>query len=189
MIPASQEYSSHMTVYARVRGGNMSAGLAVIQDEISKLDPNIVMENRSSVAEQNTEDTLAQRIAAWCMSIFGIFGLGVAALGIYGVIAYDAVQRTKELGIRMALGARPRHVVIELIRPVAKVVVMSMVISLPVTIAVARLARELLYGISPLDPVTMAAIPVTVCALALLASAVPAWHATRVDPVISLRVD
>ena len=188
LLPFSQHYWSRMMIQARVRG-DMSAGLAAVRAEVSKLDRNIALENVGPLSSQIDLYVLPQRVAAWCVGVFGLFGLGLAALGIYGVIAYHAAQRTRELGIRLALGARPADIVRGLLRPAVRALGIAVAIGLPVAFAIARLVGRFLYGVGALDPITFAIVPLLLGVVALLASYLPARLATRVDPLVSLRVD
>jgi ABC-type antimicrobial peptide transport system permease subunit len=113
--------------------------------------------------------------------------LALGILGIYGVISYAVSQRRREIGIRMALGARKNELVWMFVRSALVLTGVGMAIGLGAAAALMRLMRTLLFGISPLDPVTFVAVPVTLLAAAALASYLPARRTTAVDPVEALR--
>ncbi|HEY4305499.1 MAG TPA: ABC transporter permease [Gemmatimonadaceae bacterium] len=188
LIPFSQRFAERATIYARARGES-SAAMAAVRAEIGALDRNIALERAGVVDEQLELYTLPQRVAAWSVGVFGVFGLVLAALGIYGMIAYSAAQRMKELGIRSALGAQSRDLVRELLKPAVRAVVMSMLFGLPLAFAIARVSRRFLFGVGALDQATFAIVPVGLASIALVASYIPARRAARVDPIVSLRAD
>jgi predicted permease len=185
-VPVDQSQSQLMTVHVRARG-DMSAALAAIRTEVAALDRNIALENVGSLSSQLDIYLLPQRAAAWCIGMFGVLGLGLAALGIYGVIAYDVAQRTRELGIRLALGARRGDIVRAVLRPSVAVIGVAVAVGMPLALAVGRLARQFLYGVGMADSATFAIVPLLLGLVALGASYIPARRAARTDPMVSLR--
>jgi predicted permease len=185
-MPFTQRYSSRMTIHARARG-DLGAALAAVRTEVGALDPNIALQKTGSLSSQLEIYFLPQQLAAWCIGVFGLVGLALAALGIHGVIAYHVAQRTRELGIRVALGARRRDVLGTVLRPGFFVIGIGVAIGMVIAIAVGSLARSFLYGIGPADPLTVVTVPLALGAIALLASYLPARRAARVDPMVSLR--
>jgi ABC-type antimicrobial peptide transport system permease subunit len=123
------------------------------------------------------------------LAIAGTMALALGILGIYGVISYAVSQRTREIGIRMALGAKKSELVWMFVRSALVLTGVGMAIGLGAAAALMRLMRTLLFGISPLDPVTFIAVPVTLAAAAALASYLPARRTTAVDPVEALRAE
>jgi predicted permease len=187
-VPVAQSYSQLMTIHVRARR-DMSSALAAVRTEVAALDRNIALENVGPLSSQIDLYVLPQRVAAWCIGMFGLLGLGLAALGIYGVIAYDVAQRTRELGIRLALGARRSDIVAAVLRPSAIVIGIALIVGLPLALATGRLARQFLYGVGMADPVTFAIVPALLGSVALLASYLPARRAARTDPMVSLRAE
>jgi ABC-type antimicrobial peptide transport system permease subunit len=118
---------------------------------------------------------------------FASLGLLLAAIGIYGVLAYSVARRTREIGVRMALGAARRRVVRMVLRDSLVPVVAGSVVGIVVALVATRLMRAMLYGVSPTDPVTFAVVTLVLLGVAVLASAVPATRAARVDPIVALR--
>ncbi len=132
---------------------------------------------------------LPQRTAAWVIGVFGLVGLALAGVGIYGIVAYDVARRTRELGIRLALGARDSDLVTSVLFRGGAVVGVGIAIGLPIALVVARLATGFLYGIRVFDPLTFVAAPIVLGVIALGVSYIPARRAGLVDPAISLRVE
>lgn len=120
---------------------------------------------------------------------FAVFGLILAALGIYGVISYSVTRRTQEIGIRMALGATPGNVQLLVLRATLRLALIGVAIGVVVSLAVARLITSLLFGITSSDPVTFAAIVLILASVALLAGYLPARRASRIDPMSALRAN
>jgi ABC-type antimicrobial peptide transport system permease subunit len=139
--------------------------------------------------EQIDEDILEDRLIATLSSFFGVMALLLAAVGLYGVISYAVTRRTREIGIRMALGA-PRSAVLRLvIRDAGLLITAGAIIGIPSALALTRLVKSFLYGISAQDPVTIIAGTTVLAAAALLACFVPARRATKVDPMAALRCE
>jgi ABC-type antimicrobial peptide transport system permease subunit len=129
------------------------------------------------------------RMGAALLGLFGALALILASIGIYGVLAYSVAQRTSEIGLRMALGAQPRQVLRLVLRQGMLLALIGAAVGILVALPVARLASGLLYGVSATDPITYAAITLLLMGVALLACYLPARRATRIDPLVALRVD
>jgi ABC-type antimicrobial peptide transport system permease subunit len=123
------------------------------------------------------------------MSGFAVIALFIAAIGIYGLIAFLTAVRVKEFGVRLALGAQPREIAGAVVSQSLKLVALSAVIGLFGAVASARLVRSLLYGVGIVDPVTISLIALSLGLIALVAAALPAFRATRIDPVRCLRAE
>ena len=187
-LPSAQHYSSSMTIHVRARG-RMDAALAALRTDVAALDRNVAVERPRALATDLDLYFLPQRVAAFVIGIFGLVGLALAGVGIYGIVAYDVARRTRELGIRLALGARGTDLVMSVLVRGGAIVGVGIAIGLPVALVVARLATGFLYGIRVLDPLTFFAAPAVLGLIALGVSYVPARRAALVDPAISLRVE
>jgi putative ABC transport system permease protein len=146
-----------------------------------------------TVADIDTMDHIVaqavarQRFSMLLLGLFAALALLLASIGIYGVMSYSVAQRTREIGIRIALGARRIDVLQMTVKQALKLVGMGMIIGLVAAFLLTRVMATLLYGISATDPVTFIGISVVLLAVAILASYVPALRATRVDPMTALR--
>src|SRR5262245_18042462 len=132
---------------------------------------------------------MAPRLAAALLGLFGAVAMLLAAVGVYGVVSYVVAGRTREFGLRMALGARPRDVAWLVVRKGITPVWIAMLIGLGVSVAAMWLLASFLYGVSASDRMTYAAAAILLVVVALLASFIPARRATKVDPMIALRCE
>jgi putative ABC transport system permease protein len=138
--------------------------------------------------DQILSDSVARpRFQTALASLFGAAALLLAGVGTYGVMAYSVAQRTREIGVRLALGAQPKMVLSMVIGQGLKLAVTGVVIGLALALALTRVMSSLLYEISPLDPITFAGIPAALLGVAILACWLPARRAARVDPMVALR--
>ena len=154
---------------------------------LERIDPDLPMYHVRTMTSEIDRALWARRAVSWLFGIFAAVALVLAAAGIYGVISYAVSQRTREIGVRMALGASPREVLATVLRSGMALVALGITIGLGLTIAAAGLLQDVLFGVSPRDPLVYAAILVAVGAVGLLANAVPARRAATVDPLRALR--
>jgi ABC-type antimicrobial peptide transport system permease subunit len=140
--------------------------------------------------EQVVASTISRpRLYAVLMGIFSAVGLGLAVIGIYGVMAYSVAQRTREIGIRVALGARRAQVIALVVRQSAVLTAVGIVLGLSGAAMLSRYLEGLLFGVTPLDPVTFAGAAVVFTLVALVAAVGPTRRATGVDPLVALRTE
>jgi len=173
-----------------VRGASDPARLGErIRNEVQTVDPSLPVFGIRTVSSMVSDSVMPHRFSAQLMGAFAVLALLLAAVGIYGVLAYYVGQRTREIGVRMALGAKAgsvvRLVMFEGLRPIA----IGMAIGLAGSLALNHLLARLVYGVSTSDPVVFVAVALFLTAAALLASYIPAWQATRIDPMQALRAD
>ena len=136
------------------------------------------------------ESTLwQQRMAAGLTGIFGLLAVALAAIGIYGVIAHSVAQRTREIGIRMALGAGSRDVLRMVVKQGLTLVLLGVAVGIGAAFVSTRLMSSVLYGVSATDPATFGMASVALVVVAVAACLVPARRATKVDPIIALRCE
>ena len=168
-------------------GGAAPPPIDAIRRELRGMDPNVpVMQVRT--LEQDVNSRLKrERLIALLAGFFGVLALGLASVGLYGVVAYGVAQRTREVGLRMALGARRADVVRMIVRESLTPVLIGMLIGLGAALALTSLVGGLLYGVAPRDPASMLLAVAAMLAVALLAAAIPARRASRVEPGIALR--
>jgi predicted permease len=186
-MPLAQNHETGMTMHVRTSGEPTMMATAV-RREVQSLDPNLAV-NLQSLKEVLVGSLFAARMGAVLLAIFGSLALLLAGIGLYGVMSYAVSRRTREIGIRMALGAQTGNVLRLVIKEGLMLVGGGVSAGLLVAFAVTRLLVSFLYGVSPLDWITFVAIPVVLGLVALLASYLPARRAARVDPIIALRCE
>ena len=187
-LPFGQQYRAWMTLHVR-SAGDPGPVLARLRQEVQSLDPNLPIVNPTTLKEQIGIAVLPQRLAATLLSAFGVLAVLLAVIGLYGVMAYAVSQRTREFGIRTALGATWRDVVRQVVGEGLLLAGTGLVIGLAVAAAVTRFARAFLFDVSPLDPVAFGAVTLLLLGVTAVASYVPARRATRVDPMVALRYE
>jgi predicted permease len=171
-----------------LRSGVEPTGLAAAaRKEIRELDPDLPVYNVRTMTERVDASLARRRFSMLLLSIFAALASGLAAVGIYGVVAYFVSQGTRELGIRMALGASPAGIRALVVRQALVIVSSGVAIGLAGALIVARLMQSLLFGIGATDPLTFASIPALLAFVALVASYVPARRASHIDPMLALR--
>jgi len=162
---------------------------AAIRAAIREIDPAQALFNISTMKRVVQNSLSNQRLYAWLLGLFAATGTLLAVAGTYGVIEYLVVLRTREFGIRMALGADRRAVLTLVMLRAALLVVLGLALGMAGSAALTRVLRMLLYGVEPLDPATFGSTAGLLSAVALLACLIPAFRAARVDPAIALRVE
>jgi ABC-type antimicrobial peptide transport system permease subunit len=133
------------------------------------------------------ESLLRERLMATLSGFFGVLALALASIGLYGLLSYGVASRRNEIGIRMALGAQARNVLVLILREAIWLVLIGVAIGIPIALYVSRFAKSLLFELSPTDPGTLVVAGVVLLLVALLAGYLPARRATKVDPLVALR--
>jgi predicted permease len=187
--PARTETSvmPDMKILVRTAGAPQPL-LGVLPGVVRSMDPSVPVS--AKVLEENLEAWIwPSRVGAMLAGALGVLALTLAAVGIYGVVAYTVSRRTPEIGIHVALGARPQDVLRMVLGHGMLVVGMGVAAGLAVGFAISRLIAQFLYGVSPADPVTFLSVGIVLAAVTLLAHYVPARRALRVDPIVALRYE
>jgi ABC-type antimicrobial peptide transport system permease subunit len=151
------------------------------------MDPNVPVMRVRTLEQDVNANFARERLIALLAGFFGVLALGLASVGLYGVMAYGVTQRTREVGLRMALGAGRADVVRMIVRESMAPVLVGMAIGLGAALGLTRLVGGLLYGVAPRDPASMVFAVAAMLAVALVAAAIPARRASRVEPGIALR--
>jgi putative ABC transport system permease protein len=186
--PLSQVFMMTMAVVVRTEG-SPSALARAAREAVWAIDPNI------PVADVQPLDTWLQvslgrpRLVARLLLVFACTGLALGVIGVYGVAAYRVRRRQREIGVRMALGAAPGQVSALILRQALLQAALGLVVGLPAAWGLSRLLQHQLFEVQPGDPLTFAALPALVVIVALLACAIPARRAMRIDPVSAIRED
>jgi len=187
-LPLRQNYEGAVTLFVR-SAADPAVTLGTVRGEVQSMDRNMPLVGVATARDLIQQGFWAPRMGAALLAIFGLLALVLAAVGIYGVMSYSVNQRTQEIGIRMAMGAKPGDVLGLILRQGMTPVLIGVAAGLGVSLAAARLVSGLLFGVSATDPATFAGIPLLLAAVALAASYLPARRATRVDPMIALRYE
>ncbi len=184
----AQQWSSSMSIAIRTKG-KPSAFVPTLRRMMTELDPNLPVSNIRTMEKHLGFTLLPARIAGTALGVFGVLGLLLASVGMYGVMAYSVSQRTREIGIRMAIGASAANVVSLIMRQGLTLVFIGTAIGLVGAIGASRLLRSILYGADAINPATFIAVPAVLIVVAALATFVPAKRAASVDPAISIRTE
>jgi ABC-type antimicrobial peptide transport system permease subunit len=187
-LPELQTYDGRATLVARAVS-NPSSFIPAIRGEVAGLDKTLPVFAVKTMSEQIAGTLWQQRMLVGLIGLFGALALVMAAIGLYGIMAHWVALKTREIGIRMALGARPSDVKQMVVRQGVWLAVQGIALGLVSAFALTRLMSSLLYGISATDPLTFVAASVLLAGVALGASFAPARRATKVDPMIALRCE
>jgi predicted permease len=158
-----------------------------VEDAIHAVDPQQTITAAFTLDDAVGEAVARPRLLTLLLGLFGAMGLVLGALGIYGVLAYLVTQRTREIGVRLALGAQRRDVLAMVMGSGLRLSATGVIIGVAGALALTRLMNGVLYGVSATDPLTFGAVGIVLLGVAALASGIPAWRAMRVDPVEALR--
>jgi ABC-type antimicrobial peptide transport system permease subunit len=163
--------------------------IAAVRSAIAEVDPEVRAVQVATVGDLAAAALRQPRFQVTLVGAFAAIALLLGAVGIFGVVSFATARRTRELGVRMALGARPRDVKLLVVRETLKTVGVGIAVGIGAAVAGVRLLRGLVYGVSAADPLTFVAVPMVVTAVAVLAAAIPARRASRVDAVTVLRAE
>jgi putative ABC transport system permease protein len=187
-VPFRQSRNSELTVVARSTGDPAAVGPA-LRAIVAEIDRSVSVSEVRTMDEVVGQSLAKPRFVTLLVGVFAGVALLLGAVGVYGVMSYLVAQRTRELGVRLALGATERDIVVTVSRWAVGLAAAGAVVGTGVALLLVPAFRSLLYGVSPADPVTVLGVPSFFVAVALLASAGPAVRAARVDPVTTLRGD
>jgi predicted permease len=183
-----QQQPNAQTVYVRTEG-NPDGALRAIRAAVQELGPGLPIFNLKTLERQVDESLVSERMIASLSTVFGVLATILAMVGLYGVTAYTVTHRSREIGIRMALGAQRGNVVGLVMREVAVLVLAGVTVGLPCAAALSRIAGTQLYGVEPNDLASMTAASLLLTAVALIAAYLPARRAAKYDPVRVLKVE
>ncbi|HEV8145245.1 MAG TPA: ABC transporter permease [Bryobacteraceae bacterium] len=183
-----QRVGKALAVILRTAGDPATFGEAA-RREVQAVDPTLPVFGVRTLNEAVEVSLAQQRFSAQIMGAFAVLALGLAAIGIYGVLAYTVGQRTREIGIRMALGARGSEVVGMVLWHGMRLILIGAAVGIAGALALSRLLSRLIYGVSTSDPLVFTVVPLVLIGVAFIASYVPAMRATRIDPIEALRAE
>ena len=170
-------------------GGNPAALVSAVVAKIHSLDPDVAVANIQTMPEVISSSLAGPRFNTSLLSLFASFALFLSAMGIYGVLAYAVTQQRHEIGVRMALGARPGHVLRFVLGWGTRLACLGAAFGIVAALGLTRLMKGLLYGVGATDPLTFAGVTLLLLSVAVLASFLPARRATKVDPMVALRCE
>ena len=188
-VPIAQHPALRPWASMVVRTDDPPAGvIAAIRARVARLNPDIALQV-TELDGQIRQRLVGERMLAWLAASFGVLATTLAAVGLYGVVAYLAGSRRNEIGIRLSLGSSRTQVVRLLLRDSARLVAVGLAAGIPLAVAAVSGARTLLFGVSVGDPALHMAAGGSLAAVTVLSAAFPAWRASRLDPVAALRAD
>jgi predicted permease len=186
-VPLQQNYLGQMTLAIRTEPG--APVVPEVRALLRSMNPYLPILQAQSMEDFAGFSLLPQRLAGWVAGCLGLLGMLLAGTGLYGVTAFSTLQRTREIGIRMALGAEGRDVLRAVLWQGMRLAVAGIVVGLAAALAATRLLGNLLFGVSPQDPLVLGMMTAALAAVALLACYLPARRAAKVDPMTALRCE
>jgi putative ABC transport system permease protein len=188
-VPLSQQMVNNQLFLLVRTTGDATAMLPAVRQQIAAIDPEQPIYAIQTIEDAFSEAAFGQRMSMILFTLFATVALALAAVGIYGVMSYAVAARTQEIGIRMAIGAARRDVVWLVLGQVLRLTLVGLAIGVSVLMLAGGLLQRVLFEIQPFDPVAMGAAIAILASVALLAGWLPAWRASRVDPVVALRYE
>ncbi len=186
--PMLRDYSTNATLVARIVGDSPAA-IAALRNETLRLDSTLPIYNAKTLTEHMSLPLFPFRMAAIVLGSFGVLAIILAAIGIYGVMSYVVAGRTREVGVRIALGAACSNVLFLIMRQGMSLALIGVVFGLLAAFGAAQLLVKVLFGVSPADPLTFIGVSLLLALVAALACYIPARRATKVDPLVALRYE
>jgi predicted permease len=187
-LPLAQNYSPAAIMLVRTNG-RPEAVISSVRSQVQQLDSNLALTNVQTIGELLGQGLWAPRMGAALLAVFGGLALILAIIGVYGVLSYSVNQQTREIGIRMAMGAQTGRVLRLVVGQGMRLAAAGLVLGLIVAFAAMRVLGSLLFGVSSHDPLTFGAVSLVLAVAAALACYIPARRATKVDPIIALRYE
>lgn len=169
--------------------GDIGAFGAALRNAVNEIDPTLPILRLHTMEDQLAQNNASERMFAWLSGFFGVLALALACVGLYGLMSYNVLRRTGEIGLRMALGALPAHVLRMILKESLALVCLGIIVGLTGAWFASQLVAKMLYGLSPTDPLTYALTACGLIAVALLAALLPASRASRVNPMTALRAE
>jgi ABC-type antimicrobial peptide transport system permease subunit len=166
-----------------------ASAFGAMRNEVKSLDASMPVYEMKTLAGQLDEIVLTERLIALLSAGFGLLATLLAAIGLYGVMAFVVARRTKELGVRMALGARPSKVIWLVMKEVLLLLSIGLAVGIPAAFGLGRLVAAQLYGVNVFDPRIAIVTTIVLIAASSAAGLIPAYRASRIDPILALRYD
>jgi len=186
---AGQTRSNHARTIELHVAGTPENLEGTVRSILADLDPDATTLRVTSFSEQLSERFNQERLLAWLTSMFGVLALTLAAIGLYGVTAYSVERRTREIGVRVAVGANRRDVVAMVLRSASRQVIIGLIVGIVLALVAGRLMASQLFEVKGYDPLALIAATFLLAVSALIAGLVPARRAASIDPITALRVE
>jgi predicted permease len=187
-LPLTQDFAPAVTMQVRTHG-RPEAVIATVRGQVQSLDTNLALTNFNTIGELIDQGLWAPRMGAALLTVFGGLALVLAVVGVYGVLSYSVNQQTREIGIRMAMGAQTRRILSLVVGQGLRLAIAGLVLGMLTAFAATRLLSSLLFGVSAHDPLIYCGVALLLAVVAILACYIPARRATRVDPLVALRYE
>jgi len=187
-LPLTQDYAPAATMQVRTLG-QPEAVVATVRSQVQSLDTNLALTNFNTIGELIDQGLWAPRMGAALLTVFGGLALILAVVGVYGVLSYSVNQQTREIGIRMAMGAQTGRILSLVVGQGMQLAIAGLTLGILIAFAATRVLSSLLFGVSAHDPLIFVGVSLALAAAAILACYIPARRATRVDPLVALRYE
>jgi predicted permease len=187
-LPLTQDFAPAVTMQVRTKG-RPEAVIAEVRSQVQSLDTNLALTNLNTVGELIDQGLWAPRMGAVLLTVFGGLALLLALLGVYGVLSYSVNQQTREIGIRMAMGAQGGRILGLVVGQGMRLAIVGLILGTLIAFAATRVLSSLLFGVSAHDPLIFGGVSLILVTAAILACYIPARRATKVDPIIALRYE
>jgi ABC-type antimicrobial peptide transport system permease subunit len=184
-VPLEQSYSDSMVFYVRTKG-DAEQILTTVQREVRAAGPEIAVNDARTGSKIVDQALFGAKMGVGLLSVFGLLALGLASIGLYGIMAYSVSQRKREIGLRMALGASEGSLLRLILKQGMALVATGVAIGFAADLVVGRVLSRMLYGISTSDPISVAGAACVLLAVAFAACYLPARSASRLDPLVAL---
>lgn len=189
-IPIRQIFRPEYGLTFHVRtAGSVNEAISALRRESAAIDPALTVFDAEPMTEYIAASLFGAKITANLLTLLSAIGLLLAAMGLYGVLAYSVAQRTREFGVRAAMGAKPQDILVLILRESARLTLSGAAAGLLLAVLSTRIVARQIYGISPLDPLTFSGVGLLLVAVAMIASYIPALRAARVNPIVALRYE
>jgi len=189
-IPVRQIFQPEYGLTFHVRtSGSISEAIVSLRREATAIDPTITIFDAEPMTEYISASLFGAKITADLLSLLSSIGLVLAAMGLYGVMAYSVAQRTREFGVRIAIGARQIDILMLILSESGRLALFGTVLGLILAALSTRVVTSQIYGVSPLDPLTFAGVGLALLIVAFFASYIPAYRAAKIDPMVALRYE
>ena len=187
-LPLTQDFAPAVTLQVRT-SSRPEAVIATVRSQVQSLDTNLALTNVNTIGELIDQGLWAPRMGAALLSVFGGLALFLAAVGVYGVLSYSVNQQTREIGVRMAMGAQSGRILRLVVGQGMRLAAAGLTAGILIAFAATRVLSSLLFGVRAHDPLIFGGVSVVLASAAILACYIPARRATRVDPIIALRYE